>query len=96
MSNEKKQESAPHIHPVAFPGDGGDGPVQAALHLTPDEGITAVDRHHIPPWRCTQEKVPTTRSVSFSNGTLCFSIFSNCSHLLLITLRWTFFVVPLQ
>lgn len=38
--------SPAYIHPVAFPSNRGDGPVQASLHLPLDERIVAVYGHH--------------------------------------------------
>lgn len=46
-TNVKVTQSPAYIHPVALPGDGGDGPVQASLHLPLDERVVAVNGHHV-------------------------------------------------
>ena len=40
-------KSPAYIHPVALPGNRGDGPVQASFQLPPDDRVTAVDGHHV-------------------------------------------------
>lgn len=45
--NREHQTESTHVHPVALSSHGGDGPVQAPLHLPLQKRVSAVQRHHI-------------------------------------------------
>lgn len=44
---KSQKSNSTHIHPVALSSHGGDGPVQASLHLPLQKRLAAVNGHHI-------------------------------------------------